>query len=133
TPTIVLDGKEYGTGSSRDWAAKGPALLGIKATIAESYERIHRSNLVNMGVLPLEFKAGETAASLGLTGREVFELVGSGADLKSRGDIVVRAVGQDAKTRTFTSTVRIDTPEELTAFSHGGILPYVLRQLVKRQ
>jgi aconitate hydratase len=130
-PLIVLAGKEYGSGSSRDWAAKGTMLLGVKAVIAESFERIHRSNLVNMGVLPLEFLTGESAASLGLTGREVFELVGSGAALKPRGELTVRAVKDTAETKVFTAKVRIDTPEELTAFSHGGILPYVLRKLVK--
>jgi aconitate hydratase len=132
-PLIVLAGKEYGSGSSRDWAAKGTMLLGIKAVIAESFERIHRSNLVNMGVLPLEFKAGESIASLGLSGREVFELTGTGQVLRPRTDVVVRAAREDGSVRTFSVTARIDTPEELTAFSHGGILPYVLRQLVKRQ
>jgi aconitate hydratase len=132
-PLIVLAGKEYGSGSSRDWAAKGTMLLGIKAVIAESFERIHRSNLVNMGVLPLEFKSGESVARLGLTGREVFELPGTGDAIRSRADVVVRATADDGSVRTFTVTARIDTPEELTAFAHGGILPYVLRQLVKRQ
>ncbi len=132
-PLVVLAGKEYGSGSSRDWAAKGTMLLGVKAVIAESFERIHRSNLVNMGVLPLEFKAGESVASLGLTGRERFELTGTGVALRPRGDVVVRAATETGTVRVFTVTVRIDTPEELTAFSHGGILPYVLRQLVKRQ
>jgi aconitate hydratase len=130
-PLVVLAGKEYGSGSSRDWAAKGTMLLGIKAVIAESFERIHRSNLVNMGVLPLEFTAGESVASLGLSGREVFDLVGSGAALRPRSDITVRAVSERGDTRVFTTRVRIDTPEELTAFAHGGILPYVLRKLVK--
>jgi aconitate hydratase A / 2-methylisocitrate dehydratase len=132
-PLIVLAGKEYGSGSSRDWAAKGTMLLGVKAVIAESFERIHRSNLVNMGVLPLEFKTGQSPSALGLTGRETFELAGSGAALAPRGDVAVRAVAEDGTTRTFIATVRIDTPEELTAFSHGGILPYVLRQLAKRK
>jgi aconitate hydratase len=132
-PLIVVAGKEYGSGSSRDWAAKGTMLLGVKAVIAESFERIHRSNLVNMGVLPLEFKRGESAASHELTGREVFDLEGSGTALRPRGDIVVRATSEDGSVREFAVTVRIDTPEELMAFSHGGILPYVLRQLVKRQ
>jgi aconitate hydratase len=132
-PLIILAGKEYGSGSSRDWAAKGTMLLGVKAVIAESFERIHRSNLVNMGVLPLEFKSGESAASLKLTGREVFELVGSGAGLRPRGDVLARAIGGDGTRHEFTVTVRIDTPEELTAFTHGGILPYVLRQLVRKQ
>ena len=130
-PLVVLAGKEYGSGSSRDWAAKGTMLLGVKAVIAESYERIHRSNLVNMGVLPLEFVAGESVAALGLTGRERFDLVGSGEALRSRGEVTVRAVKDDGAVKTFTAKVRIDTPEELTAFSHGGILPYVLRKLVK--
>jgi aconitate hydratase len=131
-PLIVLAGKEYGSGSSRDWAAKGTMLLGVKAVIAESFERIHRSNLVNMGVLPLEFKTGESIAKLGLTGTEVFELIGTGPALRARADIVVRATAEDNSIKMFTVSARIDTPEELTAFSHGGILPYVLRQLVKR-
>jgi aconitate hydratase A / 2-methylisocitrate dehydratase len=131
-PLVVIAGKEYGSGSSRDWAAKGTMLLGVKAVIAESFERIHRSNLVNMGVLPLEFKSGESAASLGLTGREVLELTGSGAALRPRGDVIVRAAADNGAARVFTLTARIDTPEELTAFSHGGILPYVLRQLAAK-
>ncbi len=131
-PLIVLAGKEYGSGSSRDWAAKGTMLLGVKAVIAESFERIHRSNLVNMGVLPLEFAAGECATSLGLTGREIFSLVGAGPALAPRAAVTVRAAGADGVVTSFTATARIDTPEELTAFRHGGILPYVVRQLVKR-
>ena len=131
-PLVVIAGKEYGSGSSRDWAAKGTMLLGVKTVIAESYERIHRSNLVNMGVLPLQFKAGEGAATFGLTGREVFSLAGAGAALSPRGEITVSARADDGTTKTFTVTARIDTPEELVAFSHGGILPYVLRQLVKK-
>ena len=131
-PLVVIAGKEYGSGSSRDWAAKGTMLLGVKAVIAESYERIHRSNLVNMGVLPLQFKQGETASSLGLTGREVFLFTGCGAALKARAEVIVAARGEDGATRMFTAVARIDTPEELVAFSHGGILPYVLRQLVKK-
>jgi aconitate hydratase len=107
-------------------------LLGVKAVIAESFERIHRSNLVNMGVLPLEFKPGESAASLGLTGREVFELEGSGPALRPRGDVTVRATNHKGEVKEFTATARIDTPEELISFSHGGILPYVLRQIVKK-
>ena len=132
-PLVVLAGKEYGSGSSRDWAAKGPMLLGVKAVIAESFERIHRSNLVNMGVLPLQFSAGESAAALGLTGTEAFDLQGSGAALKHRSSVVVRARRADGTTREFTATVRIDTPEELTAFKHGGILPYVARRLASRR
>ena len=131
-PLMVIAGKEYGSGSSRDWAAKGTYLLGVKAVIAESFERIHRSNLVNMGVLPLEFKAGETAASLGLTGLESYDLVGSADGLTPRGDVRVEATAPDGTIRAFLATARIDTPEELVAFRHGGILPYVVRQLVGR-
>jgi aconitate hydratase len=129
-PLIILAGKEYGSGSSRDWAAKGTKLLGARAVIAESFERIHRSNLVNMGVLPLQFQHGANAASLKLTGRELFEIVGIKDDLKPMGQLTVRAVGD--QTIEFQALVRIDTPEELVAFRHGGILPYVLRQLVAR-
>jgi aconitate hydratase len=131
-PLLVIAGKEYGSGSSRDWAAKGTYLLGVKAVIAESFERIHRSNLVNMGVLPLQFKAGDTAASLTLTGTEEYSLVGTGAGLKARGDVRVRAKAAGGAVTEFTVTARIDTPEELIAFRHGGILPYVVRQLVGR-
>ncbi len=130
-PLVILAGKEYGSGSSRDWAAKGTTLLGVRAVIAESFERIHRSNLVNMGVLPLEFKAGTSAGSLGLTGTEAFEIVGIADGLKPAGVVTVRAMG--ATTIEFQPTVRIDTPEELVAFKHGGILPYVLRQLVGKR
>jgi len=131
-PLLVIAGKEYGSGSSRDWAAKGTYLLGVKAVIAESFERIHRSNLVNMGVLPLQFRSGESAASLKLTGTEEFSLVGVANDLKPRGDIQVVATCADGTSKTFTVAARIDTPEELVAFRHGGILPYVVRQLVNR-
>jgi aconitate hydratase len=131
-PLIVIAGKEYGSGSSRDWAAKGTLLLGVKAVIAESFERIHRSNLVNMGVLPLEFEAGESAASLKLMGTEAFELAGVAAALTPRGSVRVVATRADGTTREFTVVARIDTPEELIAFRHGGILPYVVRQLVSR-
>ena len=131
-PLMVIAGKEYGSGSSRDWAAKGTMLLGVKAVIAESYERIHRSNLVNMGVLPLQFKTGDSATTIGITGREVFSLAGAGAALKPRCEVTVLARAEDGSTKTFTVIARIDTPEELVAFSHGGILPYVLRQLVKK-
>jgi aconitate hydratase len=130
-PLLVLAGKEYGSGSSRDWAAKGTLLLGVRAAIAESFERIHRSNLVNMGVLPLQFKAGESASSLGLTGRETYDI--AVADLVPRGLINVRVRPADGMTREIQAVVRIDTPEELTAFRHGGILPYVLRQLVDKK
>jgi aconitate hydratase A / 2-methylisocitrate dehydratase len=131
-PLLVLAGKEYGSGSSRDWAAKGTLLLGVRAVIAESFERIHRSNLVNMGVLPLQFKPGENAASLKLTGREVYEIAIALGGLRPRGDLAVRAVAEDGSVINFKADVRIDTPEELIAFRHGGILPYVLRQLVKK-
>ena len=129
TPLIVIAGKEYGSGSSRDWAAKGTMLLGVKAVIAESFERIHRSNLVNMGVLPLEFVDGATPAALKLTGHEVFDLAGTGDALTPRSTITVRGRRDDGSTVEFKARVRIDTPEELTAFRHGGILPYVLRRL----
>jgi aconitate hydratase len=131
-PLLVIAGTEYGSGSSRDWAAKGTLLLGVKAVIAMSFERIHRSNLVNMGVLPLQFTTGESAASLGLTGRERFDLTGIADALKPGAPITVRAHGDDGRTVEFQATARIDTPEELVAFRHGGILPYVLRQLVNR-
>jgi len=130
-PLVVIAGKEYGSGSSRDWAAKGTMLLGAKAVLAESFERIHRSNLVNMGVLPLEFAAGQSAASLGLTGREVFDFAGSGASLAPRSTIEVHARREDGSVTTFKARVRVDTPEELTAFRHGGILPYIARRLAK--
>jgi aconitate hydratase len=132
-PLMVIAGKEYGSGSSRDWAAKGTLLLGVKVVISESFERIHRSNLVNMGVLPLEFKDGENAASLKLTGTESYSVLGIADRLKPRGDVRVVALAADGSSHAFTATVRIDTPEELVAFRHGGILPYVVRQLVSRQ
>jgi aconitate hydratase len=129
-PLIVIAGKEYGSGSSRDWAAKGTLLLGVKAVLAESFERIHRSNLVNMGVLPLQFKDTDTAASLKLTGRERYEIRGIGVGLTPAGDVRVIATSSDGIAKEFTATARIDTPEELVAYRNGGILPYVLRQLV---
>jgi len=130
-PLIVIAGKEYGTGSSRDWAAKGPKLLGIKATIAESYERIHRSNLIGMGILPLQFKAGENIQSLGLTGFETYEITGISDGLKVGKELSVEAKGDDGKKKKFKATCRIDTPAELEYYRHGGILEYVLRQLAK--
>ena len=130
-PLLVLAGKEYGSGSSRDWAAKGTILLGVRAVIAESFERIHRSNLVFMGVLPLQFKAGDSVVSLGLTGRETFGVTGIADGLTPRGEATVRAVAPDGATWEFAAVVRIDTPEELRYFRHGGILQYVLRQLVE--
>jgi aconitate hydratase len=130
-PLVVLAGKEYGTGSSRDWAAKGTALLGVRAVIAESFERIHRSNLVGMGVLPLTFLPGESAASLGLDGREVYDVAGIAAGLEPRGELVVRARADDGRERSFRVRVRIDTPNELEYYRHGGILPYVVRELAR--
>jgi aconitate hydratase len=132
TPLIILAGKEYGSGSSRDWAAKGPRLLGVDAVIAESYERIHRSNLVGMGILPLQFKSGETAESLKLTGEEIFEITGTRdvVDHFAAGrEIKVRAKGK-GKAIEFTALVRIDTPQEALYYANGGILQYVLRQLL---
>ena len=130
TPLLIVAGKEYGSGSSRDWAAKGVALLGVRAVIAESYERIHRSNLVGMGVLPLEFLAGATRHSLGLTGFETFAIAGVAAAIESgskRAKVTVTAA--DGSTRSFDAKVRIDTPREVEYFRSGGILPYVLRQI----
>jgi aconitate hydratase len=123
TPTIVLAGKEYGSGSSRDWAAKGPNLLGVRAVIAESYERIHRSNLLMMGVLPLQYLPGENLASLGLTGHEEFAV--SGVENGEARQVTVTADG-----KAFGATLRLDTPREREYVRHGGILPYVLRRLL---
>jgi aconitate hydratase len=131
-PLLIIAGKEYGSGSSRDWAAKGTLLLGVRAVIAESFERIHRSNLVNMGVLPLQFLDGQTAASLKLKGTERFDIVGMGDAMQPRGVVTVRATGADDAVQDITARVRIDTPEELVAFRNGGILPYVVRQLVRQ-
>jgi len=129
-PLIILAGKEYGSGSSRDWAAKGPKLLGVRAVIAESYERIHRSNLVGMGILPLQYTAGETASSLGLTGEEVFELTDLETAIKGNRELTVKARRADGGEKTFRTLVRIDTPQEVLYYEHGGILRYVLRQLL---
>jgi len=131
TPLIVLAGKEYGTGSSRDWAAKGPALLGVKAVIAESFERIHRSNLVGMGVLPLEFKPGESWRSLGLTGREVYDIVGIEEGLAPHKTLSVTATREDGSKVTFEVTARLDTPVEVEYYKNGGILQTVLRKLIR--
>jgi aconitate hydratase len=129
--SVVLAGKEYGTGSSRDYAAKGPYLQGVRAVIAESFERIHRSNLVGMGILPLQFKDGQNVESLGLTGQEVIEIVGLGDDLKPRQDVLAKATKDDGSIVEFTATVRIDTPIEVEYYRNGGILHTVLRKLVK--
>ena len=130
TPLVIVAGKEYGTGSSRDWAAKGTVLLGVRAVIAESFERIHRSNLVGMGVLPLELTNGDTRQSLGLTGFETFDVVGLDAALKPKSTLTVRATGRDGGAKEFKVVARIDTPEEMNYYKNGGILHYVLRQLV---
>ena len=126
-PLVVLAGKEYGSGSSRDWAAKGTKLLGVRAVIAESFERIHRSNLIGMGVLPLQFAAGESVASLGLTGEESFDV----GDLEGGAakTVTVTATADDGSSREFTATVRLDTPNEVSYFINGGILQTVLRKL----
>jgi aconitate hydratase len=125
-PLLVLAGKEYGSGSSRDWAAKGTRLLGVRAVIAQSFERIHRSNLVGMGVLPLQFKDGDSVESLGLTGKERYTIAGL-ADAEE----IPREVTVKADDKEFTVTVRIDTPKEQRYFRHGGILQFVLRQLLQ--
>jgi aconitate hydratase len=130
-PLIVVAGKEYGSGSSRDWAAKGPRLLGVRAVIAESYERIHRSNLIGMGIVPLQFKPGENLRVHGLTGFESFAVLGIDAGLKLRQDVLVRAKSDNGDVKEFTVTCRIDTPAELDYYRHGGILEYVLRQLLQ--
>ncbi len=131
-PLIVLAGKEYGSGSSRDWAAKGPALLGVRAVIAESYERIHRSNLVGMGILPLQFKSGDTCKSLDLTGQELYSIEGITNNLRPKSQVLVEVKDSSGKTlrKPFTVIMRIDTPEEIEYFRNGGILHYVLRQLL---
>ncbi|MBF8247334.1 MAG: acnA [Bacteroidetes bacterium] len=131
-PLVILAGKEYGSGSSRDWAAKGPFLLGVRAAIAESFERIHRSNLVGMGVLPLQYEEGQTAKSLGLTGFETFEIEGIAADLRPGKKMKVTTKKPDGTTKSFTAVCRIDTPNEVDYYKHGGILQYVLRTLLRQ-
>ena len=131
-PLVILAGKEYGSGSSRDWAAKGPRLLGVQAVIAESYERIHRSNLVGMGILPLQFLSGETAETLKLSGEEVFEITGIHelVDQFAAGRQIRVRASRDGRITEFTALVRIDTPQEAQYYANGGILQYVLRQLL---
>ena len=124
---MILAGKEYGSGSSRDWAAKGTALLGVRAVIAESFERIHRSNLIGMGVLPLQFTEGENVATLGLTGEETFNIIGITA---LNDGVIPREVTVQAGAKSFTVRVRIDTPGEADYYRHGGIMQYVLRSLL---
>jgi len=127
-PLVIIAGKEYGSGSSRDWAAKGTALLGVKVVITQSYERIHRSNLAGMGVLPLEFKSGDSAKSIGLKGDEVFDFEGIDSNIKPRQEITVIAKSKNSEKR-FNATVRLDTPVEVDYFRNGGILQTVLRKL----
>ena len=133
-PLLIIAGKEYGSGSSRDWAAKGPMLLGVRAVLAESYERIHRSNLIGMGILPLQFKVGETAATLGLTGQEVFGVEGVDTlladSLADHREVTVKAAAENGSVKAFTAIARIDTPQEAHYYRHGGILQYVLRQMI---
>jgi aconitate hydratase len=131
TPLVVMAGQEYGTGSSRDWAAKGTRLLGVKAVVAQSFERIHRSNLVGMGVLPCQFKEGTNAASLNLDGTETFDVTGlEGEEVQPRQDVTLTIHRADGSTEHVPLTLRIDTPIEIDYYLHGGILPYVLRQLL---
>jgi len=135
-PLVVIAGKEYGSGSSRDWAAKGPRLLGVRVVVAETYERIHRSNLIGMGVLPLEFTDGQNAESLGLTGEEVYDFKGIeekvGNGFRDGRDLSVKATRPDSSDVTFQATIRLDTPEEVRYYENGGILQYVLRQLLEQ-
>ena len=132
-PLVVFAGEEYGTGSSRDWAAKGTLLLGVKAVVAESFERIHRSNLVGMGVLPLQFKEHVNAETLGLDGSEVFDITGlQGVEIAPRQDVTLRIRRQGGDEQEVPLTLRIDTPIEIEYYRHGGILPFVLRQLISQ-
>jgi len=132
TPLLILAGKEYGSGSSRDWAAKGTFLLGIKAVLAESYERIHRSNLVGMGVLPLQYKNGETAEGMGLTGKEIFTLTGIANDIKPLKEIQIIAKTENGKEIKFQVIARLDSLIEIEYYRNGGILQYVLRQFLNK-
>jgi aconitate hydratase len=132
TPLIVVAGQEYGTGSSRDWAAKGTNLLGVKVVVAQSFERIHRSNLVGMGVLPLQFKEGTTAQTLRLDGFETYDVVGLSPDIKPQQDLVLRITRKGGEVLDVPVRCRIDTPIEIDYYQHGGILPYVLRQIVAK-
>ena len=132
TPLLVLGGKEYGAGSSRDWAAKGSQLLGVEAVIAQSFERIHRSNLVGMGMLPLMFMPGENAESLGLDGSETYFISGIG-DIQPRQQLEVRAVNSDNREIKFKVTARLDTDIEVDYYQGGGILPYVLRKIIEAE
>ncbi|MEP7036937.1 MAG: aconitate hydratase, partial [Acidobacteriota bacterium] len=134
TPLMIFAGQEYGTGSSRDWAAKGTLLMGVKAVVAESYERIHRSNLIGMGVLPLQFKEGESAQSYNLDGTETFDLTGfETSEIKPRQNVTLKIHRADGSEDEATLTLRIDTPIEVEYYRHGGILPYVLRELLSQK
>ena len=128
---MLFAGKEYGSGSSRDWAAKGTLLLGVKAVIAESYERIHRSNLVGLGVLPLQFRRGENAATLGLTGKEIYSIKGIVNNLAPRKELDIVALGENGKSVEFKATVRLDSQVDVEYYLNGGILNTVLRQMLK--
>jgi len=130
TPTVVFGGEEYGTGSSRDWAAKGTQLLGVKAVIARSFERIHRSNLVGMGVLPCQFKGGDSAQSLGIKGDEIFDVTGFETGIAPQMDVTLTIHRKDGTTQKVPVLLRIDTPIEVDYYLNGGILPFVLRELV---
>jgi aconitate hydratase len=132
TPLVIIAGQEYGTGSSRDWAAKGTTLLGVKAVVAQSFERIHRSNLVGMGVLPLQFKDGTTAKTLNLDGTETYDIVGLDANIKPQQDLTLKITRKDGSVESVNVRCRVDTPIEIDYYQHGGILPYVLRQLVAK-
>ena len=131
-PLVIAAGREYGSGSSRDWAAKGTRLLGIRAVIAQSFERIHRSNLIGMGLLPLQFLEGESTESLGLTGEEVFDIEGIAAGITPGQKLDVVATAPDGNQKRFTTIVRVNTPDEVEYYRHGGILNYVIRQLMKK-
>jgi aconitate hydratase len=130
TPTVIFGGEEYGTGSSRDWAAKGTQLLGVKAVVAKSFERIHRSNLVGMGVLPCQFKGGDTLASLGIKGDELFDVSGIEGGIKPQMDVMLTIHRTDGTTKSVPVLLRIDTPIEVDYYRNGGILPFVLRELM---
>jgi aconitate hydratase len=130
TPTIVFGGEEYGTGSSRDWAAKGTQLLGVKAVVARSFERIHRSNLVGMGVLPCQFRGTDSVASLGIVGDETFDITGIEQGIRPQMDVTLTIRRADGSTHAVPLLLRIDTPIEVDYYRNGGILPFVLRELV---
>ena len=132
TPLVIFGGEEYGTGSSRDWAAKGTQLLGVKAVVARSFERIHRSNLVGMGVAPLQFKGADSVQSLGIKGDEEFDVVGLAGDLRPQQDVTLVIRRKDGSRQEVKMLLRIDTPIEVDYYRHGGIMPYVLRDLLAR-